>query len=169
MRNATHGSFSNTYNRSKPSSELRGYKTCSKCHGQVKKGVAIRSLPQLVTNDALKKKREKGFSKFCKEASLGRDLLKLDELPYLTSTKLSGGLHVKPVGGQSRFRHLLKANAKARLRLLSLILNSILASGNADGETIVVMAFNKTQTKTSTASHATEVGTDVGDSDEHHQ
>ena len=165
MRNATHG---NTYNRSKPSGELRGYKACSKRHGQVKKGVAIRSLPQLVTNDALKKKREKGFSKFCKEASLGRDLLKLDELPYLTSTKLSGGLHVKPVGGQSRLRHLLKANAKARLRLFLILNSSGIAGGYADGQTIVVLAFNEASAASAPTSHAAHIRPDVGNGDEHH-
>ena len=92
MRNATHGSFSNTYNRSKPSGELRGYKTCSKCHGQVKKGVTIRSLPQLVTNDALK--REKGLCHVVEEENsellhLGSSLLKLDELPTSLSLILT--------------------------------------------------------------------------------
>ena len=65
---------------------MRGYKTCSKCHGQVKKGVTIRSLPQLVANDALKrKKKEKGLCHVVEENSellhLGSSLLKLDELP----------------------------------------------------------------------------------------
>ena len=69
MRNAPHGS--NTYNRSKPSGELRGYKACSKRHGQVKKGVAIRSLPQLVTNDALKKKKREGILEVLQRSIVG--------------------------------------------------------------------------------------------------
>ena len=100
--------------------------------------------------------------------ALGRDLLKLDELPYLTSTKLSGGLHVKPVGGQSRLRHLLKANAKARLRLFLILNSSGIASGDADGQTIVVLAFNEASAASNPTSHAAHIRPDVGNGDEHH-
>ena len=75
----------------------------------MEEGVAVRGLPQLVADDALEVEH------------VDESRFKMNYEEYLTTVKLSSGLHVKPVRGQRRFRHLLEADAKPRLLMAFLL------------------------------------------------